>query len=89
MYDPMKRWRPISGPGYARVKRGHDGSEEHRNAFDELSRKDGPAVIHSDGTAEWWIQDVHYTNKEEFRVKANLTSEEIFVYCLKYPQVWI
>jgi hypothetical protein len=32
-----------------------DGSHEWRNGADRLHRADGPAVVHADGTCEWWI----------------------------------
>ncbi len=29
---------------------------EHRNEKGELHRVDGPAVVHADGSCEWWVE---------------------------------
>ena len=45
-----------------------NGDKVWRNSYEEIHRKNGPAVIRADGTKEWWFEHepVECSSQEEF-----------------------
>ena len=55
MYIEVEVWRDMS-----KVKINKFGEKVWRNAAGDLHRLDGPAVVSSKGTLEWWVNGVRH-----------------------------
>ncbi len=38
--------------------------KEYKNESEELHRLDGPAIEYSDGSKEWWLNGINYSEEE-------------------------
>lgn len=70
--------------GPAIIKHGHYEAWCRHNEYD---RKDGPAIVYEDGKKFWWVDGFIVDTNEDFRVRANLTEEDLLIVILKYGDV--
>jgi hypothetical protein len=42
----------------------YDNENEYWFLNNQLHRENGPAIIHSDGSKEYWLNDIHYPDVE-------------------------
>ena len=81
-FDHWNRLHRRDGPAVILA----DGTE-HWMIHGKHHRTDGPAIIYPDGRTRWFINDIRIESKNRFRLRTNISNEDLAILILKYGDI--